>query len=625
MRSARYVFGRGRRSTRVEIEDADSSGARLVCFWFFAAKGIVDAAKPGTDVVVVGRLSVPARGGGAMMAHPDLIPSSSSDVVRARYPYVGVGPGTHRALVERALEVAFGLDPVPEGVARGESFDASFPLADLHRPPAGPDRAALHRAHERLAWAEAFSHAWIRAGSERAPGSMNAVALPESPPVVERVEAELGFSLTAGQRRAAREIAADLAREAPMRRLLLGEVGSGKTAVVLLAIAQTVAAGARALVLAPTTVLADQYRGALEPLVRAIGARLAVVTSAATAAERRSVEERAARGDLDVVVGTHWLVDDRFALPALGLVVIDEQQRLGVLQRLALSAKGERHRPHLLTVSATPIPRTLALALRGEIATSELDELPPGRCPVATELVPRPKFEERVVPAIERAVAAGDAVLCVCPRIGDDEDESTGPSVGDTFRALRRAFGDRVVVGHGGMPAKELSKNVERLRRGDAAIFVGTTIVEVGLDIPRATLMVIDGAEYFGLAQLHQLRGRVGRSERAASCLLVHDEPLAPPARQRFDALVRLRSGRDVARRDLELRGAGDLGGVRQSGDRGLSELEMFQDSDWLRRIPDHVARLRIDDPDLSRPEHAALRLFVERFPARTAVREEAG
>jgi len=263
--------------------------------------------------------------------------------------------------------------------------------------------------------------------------------------------------------------------------------------------------------------------------------------------------------------------------------------------------------------------------LRGEIATSELDELPAGRKPVVTELVPRPLFDDRVVPAIERSVAAGGAVLCVCPRIGGDDEDEAGPSAVETFDALRRAFGDRVVLGHGDMRPKAVAESVERLRRGDAAILVGTTIVEVGLDVPRATLMVVDGAEYFGLAQLHQLRGRVGRSERAAECLLVHDEPLGVTARERLDALASLRSGRDVARRDLELRGSGDLGGVRQSGESGFFDLVGFSDADWLGRIPNHVARLRAEDPDLSRPERAGLRLFVEHFPARATVREEAG
>jgi ATP-dependent DNA helicase RecG len=625
VRSARYVFGRGRRATRVELEDRDTPADRLVCFWFFAAKGILDLAQKDRDVVAVGRLSVPSRGGGALMTHPDIIGSESPDeLVRPRYPYSGIPAGRHRALVAAALErPVAAIDPVPPDIAGREGLGETVDIAALHRPRGLPDPVTARRARERLAWAESFSRAWIR--TERDGTRTRARKLPEAASVRARVESAFGFSLTPGQRQAAIEIGADLAREEPMRRLLVGDVGCGKTAVVALAIAQVVAGGGQALVLAPTTILAEQYSGTFASLAGAMQARVETITGAASAAERRSLEARVGRGEVDVVVGTHLLQDAEFVAPRLALVVVDEQQRLGVLQRLTLSGKGTEFRPHLLTVSATPIPRTLALALRGEISTSEIRDLPAGRRPVATELVGRDRFDDVVIPSLEVTLSRGEAALCVCPRIEADPDEDGGASATETFARLRERFGDRVVLGHGKLPEKDLFRSMERLRSGDAGILVGTTIVEVGLDLPRATLMVVDGAERFGLSQLHQLRGRVGRSDVPSRCLLIHDSPLTPQAAERLEALVRLNSGAEIARADLELRGAGDLGGVRQSGDSGLLYLDGFFESGWLERIPEQVARLRSNDPKLERPEHALLRLFVERLPSRLSVREEAG
>jgi ATP-dependent DNA helicase RecG len=452
-----------------------------------------------------------------------------------------------------------------------------------------------------------------------------------------------------------------------MRRLLLGDVGTGKTAVALAAAAQCVAAGWQCALLVPTSVLADQYADATAVLERAIGVRAVRVVAGMRAAERREALAAVASGAAGVVVGTHALLEQDVAFARLGLVVVDEQQRLGVAQRLMLVRKGETARPHLLSLSATPIPRTLALALRGELATSTLDERPRGRIAVETQLVAR-REGTRVLQAMRDACARGERVFVVCPRIEDAEDEEDaalgvesrteklaaalfgGSSSGGASRGRpafggsssggasrgRPAFGGsssngasggtRIVSMHGAMRAGDKARAMRAFRSGEASVLVGTTVVEVGVDVPEATLMVVDGAERFGLAQLHQLRGRVGRGERPGTCLLVYDEPLEDLARRRLETLVRTGDGAEIARADLALRGAGDLGGTRQSGDAEDFEwLDPASPPAWIDRIEDDTRAILRNDPTLKAPAHRALALAVRRFATVLAVREEAG
>jgi ATP-dependent DNA helicase RecG len=447
-----------------------------------------------------------------------------------------------------------------------------------------------------------------------------------------RLRAELGFALTKGQERAIAAVAKDLASTSPMRRLLLGDVGTGKTAVALAAAAQCVSAGAQVAILAPTTVLAEQYMDAVAPLARATKARVALVAAGVPAAQRRRLEASLARGDLDVAIGTHALLREGVTFAKLGLVIVDEQHRLGVAQRLALVGKaGAESRPHLLTLSATPIPRTLALALRGELRTSELDERPKGRPPVKTELRARSAWDD-VVRDVRDVVAREERAFVVAPRIedsADDEDDEadTGAAAVALAESLAKTLAPaRVALVHGALSADDKRRAMRAFRAGDAQVLVGTTVVEVGVDVPEATLMVVDGAERFGLAQLHQLRGRVGRGDRPGRCVLVHAERLDDRARARLEAIARLDRGIDVARADLELRGAGDLGGTRQSGvEEELLYLDPNEPPAWLARIEDDARALLARDPRLEAPEHRALALMVKRLAVAMAVREEAG
>jgi ATP-dependent DNA helicase RecG len=319
------------------------------------------------------------------------------------------------------------------------------------------------------------------------------------------------------------------------------------------------------------------------------------------------------------------LLEEDVVFARLGLVVVDEQQRLGVAQRLSLVRKGQHTRPHLLSLSATPIPRTMALALRGELATSVLDERPRGRTAVETELCPR-SDTSRWLEAMHSACARGERAFFVCPRIEDDDEEEELGAAAHAERLSRELAHVRVVVVHGAMPAAERSRVMGLFRRGEAQVLVGTTVIEVGIDVPEATLMIVDGAERFGLAQLHQLRGRVGRGDRPGRCLLVHEEPLLDRARHRLETLARISDGTEIARADLALRGGGDLGGTRQSG--------LVEDFTWLNphappafidRIEHDARAILARDPNLTAPEHRALAMSVRRFAVALAVREEAG
>jgi ATP-dependent DNA helicase RecG len=633
VQSAALIPMHGRRAVRVVVADASDPKTALDAWWFYAAHGVLSAAHPGTACIVVGRVRA-REGKRPSMAHPELVrDDASARVVRPRYPGLGVAPGMlRRAIADALARVAPLPDPVPADIAGREAMPKAEPLLrfvhgaahDLH---AGAARRALA---ERLAWVEAFTRVRQRILADARWGDARAPVLPRDDAAIARFVAALGFPLTEAQGRAVEAIEKDLASASPMRRLLLGDVGTGKTAVALAAAAQCVSAGYQCALLVPTGVLAEQYVDAAAPLVRALGVRLQRVTAGMRAAERREALGSIASGDPLVVVGTHALLEEDIAFARLGLVVVDEQQRLGVAQRLALVRKGEggpmaATRPHLLSLSATPIPRTLALALRGELATTVLDERPRGRLPVTTELRARSGFAA-ALDDMRAACGRGERVFFVCPRIEDDEDEE---EIGATGRAesLARALAPaRVGVIHGALAPSERAQAMRDFRRGEVQVLVGTTVVEVGIDVPEATLMVVDGAERFGLAQLHQLRGRVGRGERPGRCLLVHDEPLIDLARRRLETLATTSDGAEVARADLALRGAGDLGGTRQSGI--VEDFRWLDPADppaWIERVDADARALLARDPALAAPEHRALALAVRRFAAALAVREEAG
>jgi ATP-dependent DNA helicase RecG len=633
---ANLVFAGGRRFVSVVLR-GEQKGT-LTLSWFFVAHGILAVAKPGQRCLVVGRIRLDS-GGRARMAHPDLLRDNDGTGVRARYPRLGVPEAAFRRSVAIALErMGEPNDPVPQAIAVREGMTPAIDLlraihatGALGVPSEDTRRAAL----ERLAFGEAFTRSLQRIAAEKKGG--DAPALPLHRAVLARLRAELGFELTRGQRDAIATIAHDLAKPTPMRRLLLGDVGTGKTAVALAAAAQCVSAGYQVAILAPTGVLAEQYMDAVGPLARATGAAVAlVVASTSTGARggqwggqktRKGLLAPIADGTIAVAVGTHALLGEGVRFARLGLVIVDEQHRVGVAQRVALVRKGGR--PHLLTLSATPIPRTLALALRGELATSTLEERPRGRVPVETVVLPQ-DAEPQVLEELRQAVGRGERAFFICPRIeasdDDDEEPARVPSAVQKATELSSSLAPiHVALLHGGQKVEAQRSAMRAFRRGDAQILVATTVVEVGVDVPEATRIVVLGAERFGLAQLHQLRGRVGRGDRPGRCILLHG-PLDSLAARRLEAIRTLRTGEEVAHADLSLRGAGDLGGTRQSGaEEELLYLDPGQPPSWLERLEADARLVHERDPDLQAPEHRGLALAMRRFAKALAVRDEAG
>lgn len=636
VKSAGVIPMRGRRAVRVVLADPVDPKCTLHAYWFFLAHGVLGLAKPGRAVILVGRIRVVPKSP-PRAAHVELhLDTPEARIARARYGRMGPPESVlRRAIAHAAREVA--PDPVPAVVASREGMpEVSSLLREVHAVSGDPPADEVKvRLYERLAWAEAFTRAWERVAAEEAAGSAAAPRLPRRRDLEERLERELGFRFTGDQRAAIDAVTSDLEGPRAMRRLLLGDVGTGKTAVALAAAAQCIAEGYQVAILAPTSVLAEQYVDAVAPLTRAVSARAVLCAAGLPAAQRREAEEAAASGAAAVVVGTHALLRDGMELARLGLVVVDEQQRLGVAQRLALVRKGAR--PHLLTLSATPIPRTLALALRGELATTSLRERPAGRQPVATELASSAAIEA-VVDRVIAAAKRGERVFWIVPRVeavtedeegGEGDDDVPLTSAVERHAALEATLGRhglRAGILHGGMPGDAKRAAMRAFRAGDTDVLVGTTVVEVGVDVPEATLIVVENAERFGLAQLHQLRGRVGRGALPGTCILVHPEPLEGPAQARLGVLTRLSHGEDVARADLELRGAGDLGGTRQHGvEDELLYLLAGAPHPWLPRVEDDARAIRAADPKLAAPEHAVLGSMVARLGHAIAVREDAG
>lgn len=483
----------------------------------------------------------------------------------------------------------------------------------LHRP-AAHDLEAFERARRRLAYDEAFAREIAVAQARLAREKRRAAPIPPNPHVIEDLLAALPYRPTNAQRRAFSDISADMAREAPMRRLVQGDVGAGKTLVAALAIAQAAAAGKTALMMSPTEVLARQQAEALDKLLRPAGLRCAGLTGRDSAAEKRRILEAVNAGEIHCLSGTQALFQESVAFEELGLVVIDEQHRFGVADRMKLSAKGVA--PHMLMMSATPIPRTLSAALHGDLETSILDEKPAGRKPVVTRAAPDTRVDE-VMEAVARAAERGERAFWICPAV-DAEDAEDAAATRRRDILAKRVAGPVTLV-HGRMPHAEKDAALEAFRKGEASVLVATTVIEVGVDVPEATIMVIERAEKFGLAQLHQLRGRVGRGDKPSSCLLLYKPPLTQNARDRLDALRQTEDGFKIAEADFMQRGPGDLLGLKQSGLPDFRVLDLTRDPDLFEIARADARNLIAKDPDLSGDRGEAVRLVRELFAPRAS------
>ena len=524
--------------------------------------------------------------------------------------------------------VDFGPDPLPPHVRDSRGLlGLEAALRAVHRPDDWPD---VTRARARLKWDEAFilqvTLAQRRLAARALPG-VPRVAKPGG--LLELFDRSLPFDLTAGQVEVGTVLTRELAEPHPMYRLLQGEVGSGKTVVALRAMLAVIDSGGQAALLAPTEVLAQQHhrslRGLLGPLAQAgelggadVATRVALLTGSQGAASRRTALSEASSGEAGIVVGTHALLSEGVEFDDLGLVVVDEQHRFGVEQRDALRAKADKP-PHVLVMTATPIPRTVAMTVYGDLEVSTLTELPLGRSPIKSAVVPvgeKPQWLETAWTRIREQVAEGRQAFVVCPRIGEnvaDDDESEvddegakRPSIAvlDLHPMLVEGplHGQRVEVLHGRMSPDAKDDVMRRFAAGAIDVLVATTVIEVGVDVPNATVMVVMDADRFGVSQLHQLRGRVGRGEHAALCLLVTESELGTPARERLEAVAATTDGFELSRVDLEQRREGDVLGANQSGTRSsLKLLRLLRDEDVIRAAREEAVTLVESDPELER------------------------
>jgi ATP-dependent DNA helicase RecG len=562
------------------------------------------------------------------MVHPDRIldERAAADLPAVEAVY-GQTEGLSSRLIGRFVGAALERVPtLPEWQDRAWLERNGFPpfaeaLRALHGPkdPSELAEDALQTSinRRRLAYDELLASqlalALVRSRMRRLPGRQNA----GDGAVVKKISEALPFALTGPQRRAVDDIRRDLISDKRMLRLLQGDVGSGKTAVALLAMASAVEAGRQAALMAPTEILARQHFERIEPLARAAGLRVALLTGRDRGAERRSTLLWIAEGSIHIAVGTHALFQEDVAFRDLGLAVVDEQHRFGVHQRLALGAKGEA--VDILVMTATPIPRTLALTYFGDMDVSVLDEKPAGRQPITTRLVSSERLDE-VIGAVGRAIAAGDQVYWVCPLVAESELVDLAAAE-DRYAQLRKAFGSEVGLVHGKLAGREKDVAMERFARGETKILVSTTVIEVGVDVPEASVMVIEHAERFGLAQLHQLRGRIGRGARASTCLLVYKGPLGPAAKARLEMMRQTEDGFEIAEADLRLRGEGEVLGTRQSGLPGFRLARIDADADLLAAARDDASLVIERDEHLTSERGEALRLLLYLFERDAAIK----
>ncbi|MFZ5606605.1 MAG: ATP-dependent DNA helicase RecG [Pseudomonadota bacterium] len=524
------------------------------------------------------------------------------------YPAIeGIGPASLRRLVLQALRHLPGedaLELLPEDWLRALGLPSlRQAILTLHTPPKDADLAALqagrHPAQRRLALEELLAHQLGLRRQRLALQAEGARPLRGDERLVQRLRQALPFALTSAQARVYAQLREDLMRPRPMLRLVQGDVGSGKTVVAALAALLAVADGRQAALMAPTELLAEQHLTNLRAWLQPLGVQVCWLAGKVTGKARAQALQAVASGEAQVVVGTHALMQEGVAFHDLALAIVDEQHRFGVHQRLALRDKGRRGVPHQLVMTATPIPRTLAMSAYADLDVSAIDELPPGRTPVTTIALSaerRPELVER----IRAACAEGRQAYWVCTLI-DDSDEVQAQAAQSTFEALQAALpGARVGLVHGRMKAAEKQAVMRAFKDGACDLLVATTVIEVGVDVPNASLMVIENAERLGLAQLHQLRGRVGRGCAASTCVLLYQGPLSALARQRLDTLRQTSDGFVIAEKDLELRGPGELLGTRQTGLASFRMADLVRDADLLPQVHALADRLLGEAPDVA-------------------------
>ncbi|MFF0248624.1 ATP-dependent DNA helicase RecG [Streptosporangium sandarakinum] len=641
---------RNKGGTWLEVEVVDGRRSKIYLSFFGRASHIAETRlRPGRRGMFAGKVGAFGQGDKRrwQLSHPefemfDETEADAEEFAAALVPIYPAGKDVTPWAIRRALGVVLDTlgpldDPLPAELrTRHRLPGLAEALLAIHRPR---DHADVSRARKRLKFDEAFTLQAVLVQRKMAAGSWPATPRPpRGDGLLADFDARLPFQLTEGQRDVGEEIADDLARPHPMHRLLQGEVGAGKTVVALRAMLQVVDAGGQAVLLAPTEVLAQQHHRSITAMLGDLatggmfgGTSVALLTGSLGAAARRSAMLDAASGAAGIVVGTHAVLQERVQFADLGLVVVDEQHRFGVEQRDALREKAGEGRPHVLVMTATPIPRTVAMTVFGDLTVSTLSQLPSGRAPITTHVVPaaeKPHFLDRAWTRLREEVELGRQAYIVCPRIGDLEGDEGDLAKGDDERRPPLAVLDvaamlsegplsglRTAVLHGKLPPEEKDAVMRAFARGEVDVLVATTVIEVGVDVPNSSVMVIMDADRFGVSQLHQLRGRVGRGGLPGLCLLVSDAPGGTPARQRLDAVAATLDGFELSRVDLEQRREGDVLGVAQSGRRSsLKMLQLLRDEEVILAARADAEEMLAADPELI--GHPVLRTEIDRLLA---------
>ncbi len=610
-----------RKSMPYRVTASDESGSISLVF-FRANKGWIEKLLPiGSDMVISGKVEY--FQGNPQIVHPDIVAVEEREKLENVEPIYPLTAGVTNKIINKSIRSALELLPeLPEWIDPAHRSRETWQewRASMHALHEPQDEAALdpmHTVRQRLAYDELLANQLTLAITRDRQRKIDGRAFTTSVDLREKITAALPFDLTGAQQRSIAEIDADMAAPARMLRLVQGDVGSGKTVVACMAMLNAVESGAQAAIMAPTEILARQHAQSLKPWFDAAGIRFVTLTGRDKGKSRATLLQQIANGGAQIIIGTHAIFQDDVIYDDLGLAVIDEQHRFGVDQRLALANKNKG--TDILVMTATPIPRTLALTAYGDLEISKLDEKPPGRKPVQTMLFANEKLDQ-VVEGIKRKISEGVRAYWVCPLVEESELIDLAAAE-ERFDVLQMTFGDRVGLVHGRLKPAEKDAVMQKFANGDLDILVATTVIEVGVNVPEATIMVIEHADRFGLSQLHQLRGRVGRGADQSYCFLVYSAPLGEVAKERLSIMRDTEDGFIISEKDLELRGGGDILGTKQSGMTEFKIANLAAHGDLLATARDDAKLIVSKDSKLESERGINLKTLLYLFERDQAIK----